>query len=201
MKKILMLLIIVLMGCGGSGADAADAEVTHPIEVVVTEESNCPDYVISGQSNATRDWSYLEDLLGAKIQNIAVSGYSIKQLIADLPNKEICKDNLKGILFIHGEHDALWGTNPYSYVRQVEQYRMMIADVKMYISLVGYTTNTEQDYLFDGIRKAQLESGYSVSFEDAYKFRDQGQLSDHIHFKSRAALLIANAFAEDIWND
>ena len=83
----------------------------------------------------------------------------------------------------------------------VEKYRLMIADVPMYLSLVGYTTNPAKDYLFDIYRDAQLNSGYSVSYTEANRFRDWGLLDDTIHFSQGGRDLIAEAFAEDIWNN
>ena len=189
---ILVLIVATLSACN---SDQAPEE----IELVVKPDF-CPDYILTGQSNATRDYSHFDDITGFSVQKIAVGGLTIKQLIDDLKNNEICSDNLKGILLIHGEHDALWSTPPDEYIKDVEKYRLMIKDVPLFLSLVGYTTNPEEDYLFDVIREAQLNSGHSVSYTDTHRFREWGFISDNIHFNQLGRDVIAEAFAEDIWD-
>ena len=207
MKTFLLIAIsILLTGCGNNTVEQEiitpeASPIVDPVVELPVEPEFCPDYIMTGQSNSTRDYSHFEDITGFTMQQIGVVGLTIKQLIEDFTNNDICTDNLKGILFIHGEHDALWETPVDEYLIDVEKYRLMIADVPMYLSLVGYTTNPAKDYLFDIYRDAQLNSGYSVSYTEANRFRDWGLLDDTIHFSQGGRDLIAEAFAEDIWNN
>lgn len=165
---------------------------------------NSPEYIVTGQSNANMNWDYFENKAGAKVKNISRGGYTIQQLINQMSNEKLpCLRDLKGILLIHGEHDALWETDPLIYREKLEEYRLMIKDVSLYISLVGYTTNSLEDHLFDKIRNIQENSGFPnwvVSFKDANKFRDWGMLVDDIHYNTEGEKMVMDAYLETLFN-
>ena len=208
MKLIIVTFIaLIISGCGGGessiGDNKAPLEKTEatsaptnniPIKKndtnIVTQKDNV--YIVSGQSNASLcDWSYFESISGHKVINIARAGHDIGELIGAYNNSSIIGVNPKGIIFIHGESDAIDKTELTEYSRQVEEYRALISndvdsDLPMYISTVGYYSKMPDDN-FNALRssvanQAELNPLWFIAYDDAKNFRDWGMISDGIHF-------------------
>lgn len=209
MKTFLLILIITLSGCGSPGSDKAQTTIVEP--AIITPTIIAKDvYVISGQSNAYLcDWSYFEDLTGAKTVMMAISGQGIDYLIKAIDRKIPLLEGRtpNGILFVHGETDSTEQTQGYS--EKVEEYRLLIGDYPMLFSTVGYFGDSKKDQypdeLFDSIRNEVIDSAslndmWSVVFNDAQNFAKWGMLKqDDIHFTQDGCMMMMDAFAEGVY--
>tara|TARA_R110000744_G_scaffold107393_1_gene203910 strand:- start:3698 stop:4294 length:597 start_codon:yes stop_codon:yes gene_type:complete len=195
MKYILIALLLV--GCGGS-TSSGDIEVKKDV------------YVVAGQSNGRNcDWSYFEDITESETIMLALGSHGISMLIDKLPTQlnKIEGVNLKAILFVHGEHDAIRSTE--NYTDSVESYRKMIGDVPLLISNVGYVSgNTRDKYpdeLFDYItsdvkKEIKINSNWYLAFDDAKHFREWGMISsDEIHFTKDGCIMMMDAMVEAVY--
>ncbi|MFW0985538.1 hypothetical protein ACEV8U_19065 [Vibrio parahaemolyticus] len=211
MKKMMLFTAFALLfGCN-------DNSTEPPIESSCEVGLNKVDYLITGQSNAMEyvspeapgvNWSYFEEKTGFKTYNIAVGGKNIDWLRRNLDKELVsCMSNLKGVLYIHGEADAVYG-NPKDYKEDLRIYMRNIIDWsgadKVFVSSVGYRVEPEYDTKFDGIREVQyfLVDAYEnwfLAFDDARYFRDWGLLDDQIHFNEEGDQMMMDAFAESIW--
>lgn len=167
--------------------------------------TECPDFFVSGQSNASRaDWTIFEQNTGYTVQVIARGGFSIDMLHTHVP-RGLCFTNAKGLIFVHGETDATNDTDPDYYIYQVERYRNRFK-LPMYISSVGYRSNGELDAQYDAIREAQElkvqdSCKWSLSYSDAKHFRDWGYMIDRDHFSPEGYKLMIDAISRDVLED
>lgn len=194
MKYIILILMVVLFGCGGGDPTA------EPIN------KNPDIYIVAGQSNANVcDWLYFEDLTGSTVIKIAVGSSNIDRLMELYEPIITDKKSVKGIIFVHGENDSLESTPPEYYISQVENYRKMISadigyNLPMYISTVGYSA-TQPDIKFDLIRDAVRnyeDPNWVIAFDEAFRFRDWGWLRDTIHFNQDACRLMIEGIANTV---
>ncbi len=199
--KGLLIIFILLSGCGGG-------EVRTYEDIDIYEA----DYIVTGQSNANRpNWSSFEKLTSSVVLKISRGGIDIDGLIADYKSMADKVGTPKAIIFIHGESDSINGTNPDYYVKRVERYRKMISDdvgidLPMYISTVGYYEwRPELDASFDAIREAvkvevETNPNWIIAYDDARYFRDWGLLEevDGIHFKPAACELLIDSLVRVI---
>ncbi|MCC3792576.1 SGNH/GDSL hydrolase family protein [Vibrio parahaemolyticus] len=209
-KAILLVASALLFGCN-------DSSTKPPVESSCEAGLDKVDYLITGQSNAMEyvspeapgvNWSYFEEKTGFKTYNIAVGGKNIDWLRRNLDKELVsCMTNLKGVLYIHGEADAVYG-NPKDYKEDLRIYMRNILDWsgadKVFVSSVGYRVEPEYDTKFDGIRDVQyfLVDAYEnwfLAFDDARYFRGWGMLDDQIHFNEEGDQMMMDAFAESIW--
>jgi len=165
-------------------------------------------YIVSGQSNAYNcDWSYFEGITGDTIINISKSGYLIDWLIdtyeplADLPIKP------SGIIFVHGEADSMNNIPADYYVERVEVLRKLISSntnngLPMYFSTVGYYDKFPDDH-FNRIRNSVIKAAetnpyWSIAFNGAQHFRNQGLLLDGIHFTREGCETMMRGVADSL---
>ena len=192
MKILMMVLMVGLMGCDGAAP--------IPNEDV---------YIVSGQSNARGcDWSYFEDLTGSKVIMLAVDGKDINYLISAAPEqiKLIGDIKPKALFFVHGESDAI--NKNEKYTEQVEEYRLLLGGLPLYISNVGYYREdlkiTRPDSIFDMITsqvyaEVEVNDKWFLTFDDAKWFAQWGMLSwDGIHFNREGCELLMGAFVEQV---
>lgn len=217
MKYLIFITSLMLVGCGSGGGDSKTPEPTPPVASQCVAGLDEVDYLVTGQSNAMSyvspaapgvDWSYFEDLTGFKTYNIAVGGKNIDWLRRNLDRDLVsCMTGLKGVFYIHGEADAVYG-NPQDYKEDLRIYMRNILDLsgagKVFVSSVGYRVEPEYDAAFDSIRAVQyaLVDAYEnwfLAFDDAKQFRDWGLLDDHIHFNEEGDHMMMDAFAESVW--
>ena len=172
MRYFSIFLVLFLVGCEE--------------EIYIETEEKTGRYLVTGQSNAVLcDWSYLEDIAGFEVDNIAVSGMPIMRLIDELDTNII--KQYEGIIFVHGEADSGRQTDPIIYTHLVESYRKLISeltgkDTPLLISLVGYSA-PERDARFDRIRDAVKlysvdNTMWEIVSEPAPTFRDRGLLKE-----------------------
>ena len=177
------LFILLLVGCGGSSTK-------EPVIEPIIEPDNL--YIVAGQSNATKcDWTHFENITGATVINIALSGNPVSGLIERYDSSTVTGLNPAGIIFVHGESDAMIKTDVTLYNQQVEEYRVMISndvnrDLPLYISTVGYH-NASNTVDFDALRNAVIEQSkvnelWFIAYDDAKNFHDWGMMIDSIHF-------------------
>ena len=213
MRLLFVLAAIGLVGCNSS-------ESTPPPPSTTCEAGlDQVDYLITGQSNAMAyvspsapgvNWSYFEDKTGFKTYNIAVGGKNIDWLRRNLDTELVsCMTNLKGVLYIHGEADAVYG-NPKDYKEDLRIYMRNILELSgaddVFVSSVGYRVEHDYDSKFDGIRDVQYflidaYDNWNLAFDDARFFRDWGLLDDHIHFNEEGDMMMMDAMAESIWSN
>lgn len=167
------------------------------------------DFIIAGQSNGSNcDWSYFESLTGKTVYNMAQPGESIDDLIRrHTPIMLLNPKKPEGIIFVHGESDAINLTPPDYYVERVEWYRKMIsvevgADLPMYFSTVGYYSPYFPDDHFDVIRNAVLghdDPNWTVAFNGAQYFRDYGLIRpDAVHFTEEGCKVMMDGIASTL---
>ena len=180
MRYFSIFLVLFLVGCEE--------------EIYIETEEKTGRYLVTGQSNAVLcDWSYLEDIAGFEVDNIAVSGMPIMRLIDELDTNII--KQYEGIIFVHGEADSGRQTDPIIYTHLVESYRKLISeltgkDTPLLISLVGYSA-PERDAKFDRIRDAVKlysvdNTMWEIVSEAAPTFRDRGLLKeDGLHYTEK----------------
>ena len=203
MNKVIGLSLL-LLGCGGD-------QVLPPVETC-SDELLSVDYLITGQSNAMAegvDWSYFEDKTGFKTYNIAVGGKMSAWLRRNLDVEAVsCMKNLKGVFYIHGEADSMYG-NAKDYRNHTRIYLNNILEYSgaesVYISTVGYRVEPEHDGKFEAIRSvqylfSQAYENWHIAFDDAKRFRDWGMLEDQIHFSEEGDQMMMDAFAESVWS-
>lgn len=189
-----LLLALFLTSCGGGAAP-------EPINI------NDADYIIAGQSNASYcDWSYFTNKTGYTTSSIVGAGLSIQYLI-DRYTPIINASSVKGIIFVHGESDAIELTDPNVYVTKVEQYRNMISSdigksTPLLISTVGFggydfISDYYPDQHFTIIRnavKSVISDKWSIAYDDAQYFRDWGMLKDDgLHFTQQGCEAMMDA--------
>lgn len=207
-----LLIALLLAGCGGSPVkkDTTVEPIVEPVVEPIVEPiiEVKTKYIVAGQSNAALcDWSYFEELTGAEVSSIAVSGKGIEYLISELPNQEY-DIGAKAILFVHGEFDSV--TENKNYTPRVEDYRVLLGDLPLLISTVGYFKRGNDeiypDYMFDAIRdevknKAEADDNWIIAFDDAKMFPEWGMLnSDGIHFNNDGCMMMMDAMAEATYN-
>ena len=161
-------------------------------------------FIVAGQSNAERcDWTYFEDMTGARIINIAKGGYSIDRLIAEYDHPELTDIRPEGIFFVHGETDAINHTPPDYYTSQVEALRLIISgqagyELSLFISTVGYISGHSPiwyDKLITAV-KAYDNPYWVIAFDGARYFSEQDKrLKDGVHFNESGCHTIMNAMA------
>lgn len=211
MKLLIMFLTFILVGCNSSSSKPP-----------VTETDACPehlstvDYLVTGQSNAMDyvspvatgvNWDYFEHKTGYKIYNISVGGKNIDWLRRNLDRDLVsCMTNVKGVFYIHGEADAIYG-NPVDYKEDLRIYMKNLLDLtgasKVFVSSVGYNIDNTYDNNFDDIRNVQyfLINSYPnwiLSFDQAMYFREWGMLEDHIHFNKDGDMMMMDGFIESV---
>ncbi|WP_181027881.1 SGNH/GDSL hydrolase family protein [Vibrio jasicida] len=214
MKKALLLISAALLfGCN-------DSSNPPPVNSTCEAGLDQVDYLITGQSNAMAyvspeapgvDWSYFENKTGFKTYNIAVGGKNMDWLRRNLDQELVsCMTNLKGVLYVHGEADAMYETPTEDYKADLRIYMRNILEWsgadKVFVSSVGYRVEPEHDSKFDRIRDVQyfLIDSYDnwfLAFDDARYFRDWGLLDDQIHFNEEGDRMMMDAFAESIWSN
>lgn len=197
MERLITLLAAVLLtACGGGG----ESTTPPPTADLPTEPPTDPLYIVSGQSNATNcDWSYFEDLTGAKVVNIAKSGYPIDWLIDEYHPDEVEGADATAIIFVHGEADSMNNTPADYYAERVEVLRSMISldvnrQLPIYLSTVGYYDkfpDANFDRIRDGVKQYAATNGnWSIAYDGAQYFRDWGLLYDGIHFNEDGCQLM-----------
>jgi len=177
MKNILLVSVLFLSACGGSG-DTRQEPKDNP--AVPQKDVR---FLVAGQSNAVRcDWDYLD----ISYKSIAVGSQSIQDLIDIYVDQDYAAYD--GILFVHGEQDAYLLTDPKIYVDKVEEYRKMIG-LPIYISTVGYDFrySGNHDQIRDAVNsEAKANKNWTVTFNEAQYFPELGNLlGDGVHFNQQ----------------
>ncbi len=209
-----MIIVIALTGCNKK--DFIEEEVVEVIEVIevveeVVEVVDEPDnvYIVAGQSNASGcDWSYFEGITGSEVVNISIPGYDIQWLKSLYEPESVKGLKPKGIIFVHGETDAIRKTDGDVYIERVENYRLMISgdvgrDLPLLISTVGYYDQSP-DVDFDNIRNAVIDEAdinplWNISYNSAKNFRDWGMIKpDGIHFNTTGCQVMMEAIAASL---
>jgi hypothetical protein len=177
-----LLMVVFIAGC---------SEGSNTENEIITKEKR---YIVAGQSNAVRpDWSYLEDLTGIKTVNIAVAGKTIDYLIDNFNPNDLGDYDYQGIIFIHGESDAIEFTQTAYYIERVELYREMISgaalnDLDLLITSVLKPSSlwVYDKSHFPNIREAvedeaEINNKWRIVFAGAVRYEEWGMLADELH--------------------